>query len=277
MKDVASTSYQSFTVREEPVTARLEESERGRHQGANHGERHGPYLLFSLALSIFAIGALAVEVLLHVDPRTKEILDYTDNAICALFFVDFLISVYQAPNRGQYLLRWGWLDLLSSVPTIAALRLGRGARIVRIVRVLRVIRSAKILSEFILVRRAHATFLAAALTSFLLVVVSSVAILHVETVPESNIKTAEDAVWWSVVTITTVGYGDRFPITSEGRFIGGVLMFAGVGLFATFSGCVAAWFLQPAESKQDISLKEVREDIAQLRRLLETRSSQEPK
>lgn len=248
----------------------------GQHAGANHGEWRGPYLLFSLALSIFAIAALAAEVLLVVDPRTKEILAYTDNAICVLFFVDFLISFYQAPRKGLYMLRWGWLDLLSSVPTIAVLRLGRAARIVRIVRVLRAIRAAKILAEFILVRRAHATFLAAALTSFLLVVVSSVTILHVETLPDSNIKTAEDAVWWSVVTITTVGYGDRFPVTSEGRFIGGVLMFAGVGLFATFSGFVAAWFLQPAEAKQEVGLEEVREEIAQLRRALEARFS-EPK
>src|ERR1035441_6019874 len=198
MKDVASTSYQSLPLQGYRMTNWLEESDRRQHPGAFHGERHGPYLLFSLAVSIFAIGALAVEVLIHVDPRTKEILAYTDNAICALFFVDFLISVYQAPNRGQYLLRWGWLDLISSIPTIAVFRLGRGARIVRIVRVLRAIRSARILTEFILVRRAHAAFLAAALTSFLLIVVSSVTILHVETAPGSNIKTAEDAVWWSV-------------------------------------------------------------------------------
>jgi voltage-gated potassium channel len=212
------------------------------------------------------------KVLLVLDSRTREILAYTDNAICALFFLDFLISVYQAPNKGQYLLRWGWLDLFSSVPTIAVLRLGRAARIVRILRVLRAIRSAKILAEVILLRRAHGTFLAAALTAFLLVVVSSITILHVETAPNSNIKTAEDAVWWSIVTITTVGYGDRFPVTSEGRFIGGVLMFAGVRLFATFSGFVAAWFLRPGETKQDVSLEAIRQEIAQLRKALEARS-----
>lgn len=103
----------------------------------------------------------------------------------------------------------------------------------------------------------------------MLVVVSSVTILHVETAPDSNIKTAEDAVWWSIVTITTVGYGDRFPVTSEGRFIGGLLMFAGVGLFATFSGFVAAWFLHPADAKNEVGLEEIREEISEIRRLLE--------
>src|SRR3972149_6773059 len=70
-------------------------------------------------------------------------------------------------------------------------------------------------------------------------------VLHFEDVPEANIKGPEDAVWWAFVTMTTVGYGDRFPVTSEGRLAGALLMVAGVGLFGTFSGFVAAWFLAP--------------------------------
>lgn len=61
-----------------------------------------------------------------------------------------------------------------------------------------------------------------------------------ETAPESNIKTAEDAIWWAFVTITTVGYGDRFPVTTEGRIIAALLMTAGVGLFGTFTGFIAS-------------------------------------
>ncbi|HQR66229.1 MAG TPA: ion transporter [Thermoanaerobaculia bacterium] len=245
--------------------------EEGRPAALGLHERNGPYLLFTLALSVLAIGVLAFEVLVAADPRTKEILRYADHAVCVLFFADFLVSLYNAPEKGRYLLKWGWLDLLSSVPTFEAFRLGRAARVFRILRVLRAIRSAKILAEFILLRRAQGTFLAATLISFLLVVVSSVSILHVETDPNSNIKTAEDAVWWAMTTITTVGYGDRVPVTSEGRFIGGVLMFAGVGLFATFSGFVAAWFLRPAEKKQVVGLEELRDEMAELRRAIEAK------
>ena len=65
----------------------------------------------------------------------------------------------------------------------------------------------------------------------------------------SNIKTAEDAIWWAWVTITTVGYGDKYPVTTEGRIIASFLMTAGVGLFGTFTGFIASWFL---EKKSDI-------------------------
>jgi voltage-gated potassium channel len=86
--------------------------------------------------------------------------------------------------------------------------------------------------------------------AILMVIFSSIAILQVENVPNSNIKTAEDALWWSYVTVTTVGYGDKFPVTLEGRIIAGFLMTTGVGLFGTFTGFVASWFV--GEKKNNI-------------------------
>ena len=97
---------------------------------------------------------------------------------------------------------------------------------------------------------------------------SSIAILLFEVEAESNIKTAADALWWSFVTITTVGYGDRYPVTAEGRVLAGVLMTAGIGLFGTFSGFVAAWFLKPGGDQERADLDQVRDDLAEVKRLL---------
>ncbi len=69
------------------------------------------------------------------------------------------------------------------------------------------------------------------------------AILHLETNHESNIHSAADAMWWSFVTVTTVGYGDHFPVTPSGRVLAAVLMIAGIGLFGTFTAYIATAFL----------------------------------
>jgi len=207
-------------------------------------DQSAPYLLFVLLLSIYAVGALAVSTFFDLSPDTRSILQYADVVVCGLFFVDFLVTLARSRNRGRYLATWGWLDLLSSIPAIDVLRWGRAARAIRIVRVLRGIRATKVLSEFILFRRAQSAFLAALLVSILLIVFSAASVLQFETSADANIRTPEDAVWWAVVTVTTVGYGDKFPLSPEGRVIAALLMTAGVGLFGTFSGFVAAWFLE---------------------------------
>lgn len=86
-----------------------------------------------------------------------------------------------------------------------------------------------------------------ALIAVLVLLFSSIAILEFETAPESNIKTAEDAIWWAYVTMTTVGYGDKYPVTTEGRIIAMVLMTVGVGLFGTFTAYVSSWFVKDYE------------------------------
>ncbi len=114
------------------------------------------------------------------------------------------------------------------------------------------------------------------LVALLLIVFCSIAVLHFETDPESNIKTAEDALWWAFATITTVGYGDCYPVTWEGRLIATILMCAGVGLFGTFSAFLAAWFIgsEPGKGSLQVSadLRELREEVAALRRTLEERA-----
>ncbi len=235
-----------------------------------------PYDLFMLALCAYALGAMAFETLVSVDVGTRRILQWTDNAVCALFLVDFLASLRRAQRPWRYLATWGWIDLASSIPMVDALRWGRAARILRIFRVLRGVRATKLIATFVLERRAEGAFLAAALISILLLVFSSIAVLQFETTPDANIKDPSDAVWWAVVTLTTVGYGDRYPVTTEGRMVAACLMSAGVGLFGTLSGFIAAWFLTPSRQKRDTGLDDIRAEIAELRRAIEKREPKSP-
>lgn len=227
------------------------------------------YQLFMLVLCLYALGALAFQSAMELDPETSDVLDYADYVVCILFLADFVGSFLRAPDRWRYLATRGWLDLLSSIPALDIARWGRAARMARIFRVLRGLRAAKFLANLVLGRRAESTCLAASLVALLLVIFCSIAVLQFETVPGGNIATADDAIWWAVATITTVGYGDHYPVTSEGRFVAGILMCAGVGLFGTFSGFLAAWFLAPEEQSHESEIAALRADIAGLRHTLE--------
>ncbi|WP_372171412.1 potassium channel family protein, partial [Vibrio sp. 10N.222.49.C9] len=92
--------------------------------------------------------------------------------------------------------------------------------------------------------RRSGTFSIVASVSVLVVIFGAIGILQFEKgLPDSNIHSAGDALWWSFVTITTVGYGDFYPVTTQGRLVAAILMTAGVGLFGTFTGLVANWFM----------------------------------
>lgn len=196
-----------------------------------------------LLLSIYVLGALVIDTLFVLPEETSRLLQVFDVAICAVFFLDFCIQFYQAEDKLKFM-RWGWIDLLASIPMIDALRLGR---LFRLIRILRIVKAFKSLNEFLdtfFLNKAKGTLSSAMIVATLMIIFSSIAILQVETDPESNITTAGDSIWWAFVTITTVGYGDRFPVTLEGRLIAAVLMTTGVGLFGTFTAYVASWFVK---------------------------------
>lgn len=234
------------------------------------------YQLFMLALCAYALVALGAEAAFPAGSEIQQLLTYADTTVCVMFLADFCVSLYRAENRWRYLYTWGWLDLLSSIPTLDIARWGRAARIARIVRVLRGIRATRILASVVLEKRRQSSILAAALLALLLLTLSSISILQVETDARSNIKTAEDAIWWALTTITTVGYGDHYPVTSEGRFVAGILMCAGVGLFGMFSGFLASWFVAPDTRQGQQDLDALRQEVRDLRVLIEASLATSP-
>ncbi|MCB0258027.1 MAG: two pore domain potassium channel family protein, partial [Anaerolineae bacterium] len=141
----------------------------------------------------------------------------------------------------HYLIRdWGWADLLAVLPLLRIFRL---FRLVRVVRQLRRFGMQRLLDEVATNRSASAF----GLTVFLVIVVVEIAGAAIVSVedrdPAANIHTGMDAVWWAYVTITTVGYGDFYPVTNEGRVLGVLLLTAGVALFSVLTGFVANFFL----------------------------------
>ena len=226
-----------------------------------------------LVLCLYSLGILAFQAAGPRDPSTSTILNYADFLVCVIFFSDFVFSLVRAENRWRYLRTWGWIDLLSSIPAVDVLRWGRAARVLRVFRVLRGLRAAHLLVGLIMKRRAENAILAVSLIAIVLLTFCSIAILYFETGPDSNIKTAEDALWWAFATITTVGYGDRFPTTTEGRMVAVLLMSAGVGLFGAFSGFLASWFVGEDDTSKKNEIAALKEELVRLRAALEARNS----
>lgn len=206
------------------------------------GERLGLLNLIVLVLSIYVLGALIISSFFVLPEEISLLLNYIDNVICAFFFIEFCIRFKKAESKLKFM-RWGWVDLISCVPMIDALRAGRILRLIRLFRIIRAFRTTKSFVDHIFANKAQGALTSISIIAILLVIFSAIGILQVENDSNSNIKTAEDAIWWAYVTITTVGYGDKFPVTTEGRIIAAILMTAGVGLFGTFTAYVASWFV----------------------------------
>jgi voltage-gated potassium channel len=205
------------------------------------------YEFFMLLLSVLSVANLAFLVFARIVNPTggpaQEVVLVMEVVITPIFLFDFLYRLSTASPPRRYFFRgWGWADLLSCVPLLRVFRVFRSVRVVRLLRQYGRARIGADLFE----ARASAVFL---LTLFLVVVVLEVtgaSIYYVEVQdPAANIITAGDALWWGLVTITTVGYGDQYPVTEGGRIIGVFLLFAGIGLFSVLTGFIANVFLAP--------------------------------
>jgi voltage-gated potassium channel len=211
-------------------------------------EKLGFLNILIIILSIYVLLSLLVDTFFKLPIEISKLLFTIDNGICFVFLLDFSIRFYRAENKLKFM-KWGWIDLVSSIPSVDILRAGRLLRLIRLLRVLRAFRSTRILVNHVFRSRVKGTMTMVTIISFLIIVSSSISILIVENVPESNIKTSEDAIWWAMTTITTVGYGDRYPVTTEGRLIAVVLMVTGVGLFGVFTGYISSIFVKERKNE----------------------------
>lgn len=227
----------------------------------NHHDVPGPFDIAMMLLSAFAMILVVCIFVAPIDDETRRLLVSIDTFICCVFIIHFIISTIKAESKITYFKRH-WLELLASVPLIEQLRL---LRLLQIFRVIKMLTLAKDVFIPMLAKRIQTTM--AGLLVFMITIVASsaVAIFIIESDnPASNIKTAEDALWWGLVTISTVGYGDYYPVTAAGRLISSVLIISGVSLFGVISGYIASSFSRPSVEEE----QEEESDRAILKQLL---------
>lgn len=158
----------------------------------------GPFQFFTLVLSIYVLGALFAESVFKLPSDVTEILAITDNIICVVFLTDFFIRFKRADSKKQFM-KWGWIDLLSSIPMLDMFRYGRIVRVVRVLRMLRAVRSTKMLLYYLFSNKTQGTFSLVSAVSVILVIFGAIAMLQLEKgIEGSNIHNAGDALWLGI-------------------------------------------------------------------------------
>jgi voltage-gated potassium channel len=221
-------------------------------------EQPGPRPKRSLAYDLF-IGVLAVYwllllvlLILPVSEQTRQLVKFYDIVICFIFLFDFFLNLFTATSKRAYFIRGsGWLDLLGSLPYFGFfpifefLRVARLSRLVRIVRLVRSLRKEQIVGDMLRNRSEYAGTVTALVASLVVILASILELQFESGSPDANITTPSDALWWTVVTITTVGYGDRFPVTGLGKVIAAFVMFCGVGIISALASILSSVLIPP--------------------------------
>ena len=216
-----------------------------------------------------------------------------DNVICVIFLIDFYLNLRGASKKSDYFIKErGWLDLLGSIPSLGLLtnvgkfaglfRLARLSRLARIMRLLRGENKKALVKDVLENRSRYAMFITILLTIIVLTVASVLVLQFESQSPDAKITTGGDALWYSIVTITTVGYGDYYPVTTGGRITAMFIMFMGVGIIGALASILASLLVggSPPEEEEETpaaapaptveeELQTIKDELAVLHQMLE--------
>ena len=257
------------------------------------------YTIVVLILTLFSLAIMGVEFLLPQGTATWQLVNVLNNLTCVFFLIDFALHMIAQPVKRDYFVgQQGYFDLLGSIPSFGISQFGGLLRLFRLSRLFRLRRflnpaNRQLLKNEILENRGSYAALLTVLLAMLVICTASIAVLYFESKsPAANITTGGDSVWWSVVTITTVGYGDHYPVTTGGRTTAVFVMFAGVGIIGALASILASLLIPPAKKAEEPAepqpgentpamlgsaieqeLVAVKTELAALRQLLEKRES----
>lgn len=217
-----------------------------------------------LGLALVFLGLLLLPYVVTLRGSASLAVSVANVLIWAAFAVDYFVRLYLALDRKQYITR-NVLDLV-----IVLVPFLRPIRAVRLLRLLRLASVGAIVQK-------RATSLHARVTSYVastaLVVTMVAGFLMYEAekqAPHANITNLPDSLWWAITTMTTVGYGDRYPVTGAGRFIAIALMGVGIALLGVITASIAAWFvrrMQEVKESEEVAQTTLDDVLVEVRRL----------
>jgi hypothetical protein len=225
------------------------------------------YEIFVGALSVLSIVNI---VLLYAvnDTGLHNVLLIMNVIFSVIFLGDFTYRLLTAPSKSEYFFRrYGWADLIASFP-FQQLKVLRLFRVKRVYRLLHDYGARNVLRTLRRDRAGSALYILLFM-GILVLEFGSLGMLKIEQYAAgANITSASDAVWYTIVTISTVGYGDKYPVTNAGRILGSIIIVIGVGIFGTFTGYLATTFLSSKAQPAETPPSDAQRQIARLKDLL---------
>ena len=220
-----------------------------------------------LVLSLLIAPLILLPIFFNLPASTEASFEAAQWLIWGVFAAELAIKTYLAPHRLAYL-RTHWFDVCIVVlPFLRPLRVFRSARSLRLftsIRLLAFTSRAVHSGRMVLDRYGLKYVLLAGLA---MIFTTAILVGYFEQNADGNINDFEDAIWWAMATITTVGYGDRFPVTPEGRGMAVLLMLTGISLFSFITANIAAFLVQPeGKDKDEPTLTDVLNEVRALER-----------
>jgi voltage-gated potassium channel len=206
------------------------------------------YEVFVLALVVLSLINWVLLITAWITPAQAQVVWIMNVGLSVFLLLDFAARLWRNPHRWRQLGRGGgWLVLLGSLP----LPFAGALRLIWVWLAMRLLRRSdyRQMRNVVVRRRAQGTLLTAALAAIIMLEIGALLILDAESAsPQANITSGIDALWWNIVTLSTVGYGDKYPVTTAGRVLGVIAIVIGVGLFSALTSFLAQWFLKPRTS-----------------------------
>ncbi|MDJ0269689.1 MAG: potassium channel family protein [Aigarchaeota archaeon] len=221
-------------------------------------------------LAIASVFIILVEYILPIKTEQASLLYTIDIIIVVIIGIEFYTRAKQAEDTARYLLK-NWYEILALVPAFFFALLEsqtifgavlRGLRLIRVVRLIaaapRIVRAYNVLSA--VMRESKLAYLTALSAMIISVGAVTVYILEADN-PNAKITTLNDAFWWALATVTTVGYGDVVPVTPEGRVLGTILMITGIAILGILISTLGATLVERRMRREETLSSEVREMI----------------
>lgn len=211
--------------------------------------RIGTFEAIVLTFTLYIIISIIWQIFLPIDSEVTKLLIFFDTISCFIFIIDWARRFRMAEKKWKYSLI-NSLDLIASFPFLFALQYVQFIRFVRLIRFVKLIGGISRIIYYLKTNKIHAYKLLFSVLFMLVMIISPIMILYVEE-GHGNIKTAEQALWWSYCTLSTIGYGDFFPVTTPGRMLAVFVSIGGISLFGLLSGLIIERFVNSHKDEEE--------------------------